>query len=104
MSTSRLLSLAAAALDTFIIISTGAPPHSSPWLGAGNALPLIIPLGLIWFCDILGAYVGPVDRGGFVNVETPGWMIAAFGWLLLLAPIAWFIYHLSTTAKPATVL
>ena len=45
---------------------------------------LLIVLGLIWFGDQLGSFTGCIGRGGNIDVETPGWMVCAMGWFLLL--------------------
>jgi len=45
---------------------------------------LFVPLTLIWFADYFSAFRGNMGRGGIVNVATPDWMVAGFGWILLL--------------------
>ena len=57
------------------------------------ALLLIIPLGLIWYADLVGALRGNVGHGGgVITVETPGWMVAGFGWIVLFA-VSGLILH-----------
>jgi hypothetical protein len=61
----------------------------------GKAVPfvfLLVPIAFIWFGDEFGGFKGNVGRGT-VNTETPGWMVAGFGWLLLLAVSGYVIYH-----------
>jgi len=43
-------------------------------------------LSLIWFGDEVGSIMG-VMRGHSITSESPGWLVALFGWLLLLSPI-----------------
>lgn len=43
---------------------------------------MLPPFLLIWFAEALGSYIGPV-RGGYVNKETPPWLLAGFGFLVL---------------------
>jgi hypothetical protein len=47
-------------------------------------LILIFPLALIWFPDELGSFTGYVGRGGNINSETPGALIAMMGWFFLV--------------------
>ncbi len=61
---------------------------------------LLIPLGLIWFAEMLGAFKGNVGGGGIINTETPEWMVAGFGWLLLLLASG-FLMLGSLPRKPA---
>jgi hypothetical protein len=55
---------------------------------------VLIPLVLIWFPDELGSFKGLV-RGGYIDRETPGCVLAAAGWALLVGvPLALFLYDL----------
>jgi hypothetical protein len=57
------------------------------FIRARTLVPLMLflpPLGLIWFSELLGNFVGSVPKGGYVNTTTPGWMIAGLGWIILL--------------------
>ena len=55
----------------------------SPELGA-YCLVWLFPLGLIWFAEAFGDYVGPVSKG-YVSTPSPAWMIVAAGWIGLAA-------------------
>jgi fumarate hydratase class II len=44
----------------------------------------ILILSLIWFGDSLGSFTGYVGQGGNIDNESPGWLVCAFGWLLLI--------------------
>ena len=44
---------------------------------------LAFPLGCIWFGDILGNFTG-LMRGQYINQTSPGWLVSAGGWLILL--------------------
>lgn len=50
------------------------------------ALYLLLPLACIWFPDEMGDFTG-VIRGHMVTSESPGCLVAAGGWLLLLLPV-----------------
>jgi len=45
---------------------------------------LFIVLCLIWFGEQMGSFTGYVGRGGNIDVETPGWIVCLFGWVLLI--------------------
>jgi hypothetical protein len=49
---------------------------------------LILPLACIWFSEAIGDYTGPGMGHGAVDTRTPGCLVAAGGWLLLLLPLA----------------
>ena len=49
---------------------------------------LILPMACIWFGESMGGFVGGTMRGQFISSTTPGCMVAAGGWLLLLIPLA----------------
>ena len=46
----------------------------------------ILPIACIWFGDSMGDYVGGTMRGQYISSTTPGCMVIAGGWLLLLLP------------------
>ena len=50
----------------------------------GLAISLLPPLGLIWFADELGEFTGYVGRGGVVDQTSPPFLIAGFGWIVLI--------------------
>ena len=47
---------------------------------------LILPIACIWYGDSMGDYVGGTMRGQYISSSTPGCMVIAGGWLLLLLP------------------
>ncbi len=54
---------------------------------------ILPPLALIWFAEMLGALRGNVGHGGgVINTDTPEWMVAGFGWIVLLV-VSWFIFN-----------
>lgn len=58
---------------------------------------LLLPLACIWFSDAMGGYTGFIGLGKpAVTRETPGCIIAAGGWLLLVIPLfvgLWFFLN-----------
>ena len=46
---------------------------------------LLFPLALIWFSEPLGQYTGSVGRGGYIDSPTPGILVAAVGWIWIIA-------------------
>ena len=58
--------------------------------GGGETLKrvgcLLLPMACIWFSDELGDYSGNLMLGGPMTC-TPGFLVAAFGWLLLMLPL-----------------
>ena len=48
---------------------------------------LILPMACIWFSESMGGYVGGTMRGQFISSTTPGCLVEAGGWLLLLIPL-----------------
>jgi hypothetical protein len=50
------------------------------------AMYLILPLSCIWFSEAMGDYTG-FARGGYIDTKSPGCLVAAGGWLLLLLPV-----------------
>jgi hypothetical protein len=56
------------------------------------AIFVVLPLAFIWIPDAFGNYVSAV-RGGYIDKPTPPFMIAAIGWLILLAiPVMWYLH------------
>ena len=47
---------------------------------------LVLPLACIWFSKEIGSYTG-IMRLQFVDTESPGCLVIACGWLLLLLPL-----------------
>lgn len=47
---------------------------------------LILPLTCIWFSEEMGSYSGMLMQGGPMT-RTPGFLVAAMGWLLLFLPV-----------------
>lgn len=83
----RLLSLIVCGLYVFAAhVRTEAPGDVFR-----ACIALIFPLACIWFGEQLGRYTGPI-RGHCPTVATPGWLVAAGGWLVLLGvPLAVFL-------------
>ena len=46
---------------------------------------LLLPMACIWFGEEMGALTG-VMRGQYVGAESPGWLVALLGWVILLLP------------------
>ena len=46
---------------------------------------LLFPLALIWFAEPLGQYTGYVGRGGYIESPTPSFLVAAVGWIWIIA-------------------
>ena len=53
-------------------------------------LYLLLPMACIWFGEEMGSYVG-VMRGHLITSESPGCLVAAGGWLLLLLPFVAYV-------------
>jgi hypothetical protein len=47
---------------------------------------LILPMACIWSGDSMGDYVGGTMRGQYISSTTPGCLVIAGGWLVLLLP------------------
>jgi hypothetical protein len=51
----------------------------------GNlAMLLGFALVLIWFAEALGSHVGPTFDEGMISRETPGCLLSAVGWIIML--------------------
>ena len=81
-----------------IIYAVGAFVGGGGEVGLKVVAFLILPLGCIWFGDEMGDYIGPTSRGAITNT-TPGWLVCAGGWLLLLLPVVIGIIYALTGAK-----
>ncbi len=57
---------------------------------------LIMPVAMIWFGEEIGDYVGGFHRIGkpYITKRSPGSLVAFFGWLLLMTPLAIIIIRL----------
>jgi hypothetical protein len=89
MRISRALSVVVAVVYLALALSMGA--YAFYWC----IMFLALPLACIWFSDELGSYTGRF-RGHLITTETPGVLVAAGGWLVLLLPvIIWLILHFS---------
>jgi hypothetical protein len=51
---------------------------------AAAGASLVVPLALIWFPEEIGSYTGYVGRGATIDAETPPFIVAGLGWLLLI--------------------
>jgi hypothetical protein len=80
---SRVASLIVAAVYLCFAIFGGGS-----WYGAGASLLrvsiiLVWPLAFIWFPEQIGSVTGYMG-GGYVDAETPPFLIAFMGWFFLL--------------------
>lgn len=50
----------------------------------GVLLLLVPPLALIWYSEELSEFTGYIGRGTTIHQTSPEFLIAAFGWLVLL--------------------
>ena len=77
----RILSLAVA------LFYLGLGCADEGLVGALKGLLLVaLPLAMIWFGDLLGDYLG-FARWRYVSRRSPGFLVAAVGWALLLLPL-----------------
>ena len=82
MSWNRLLSLAAYLMGAALI-----------WVAQGARIAYVFlatqaaTLILIWFSELFGGWIGappiPVRSARAIDQESPAWLVAAFGWLIL---------------------
>jgi len=87
---SKIVALLIAVAYMACIVTAGGDDQIEVVLKGGFALAFI--LALIWFPEEIGSIKGYVGRGGYINRETPGCMVSAMGWLLLVGlPLGmWF--------------
>jgi hypothetical protein len=50
----------------------------------GVIVPLMLPLALIWFPEQLGSFRGYVGRGGYIDNDTPSFLVSILGWFFLV--------------------
>lgn len=83
----RFLSLSVCGFYVYLIHSdTGSPERTFK-----TSIGLFFPLVCIWFGDYLGQYTGFM-RGHYVSQQTPGWLVAAGGWFILIgAPLVAYL-------------
>lgn len=70
----RFLAFCLVAFDAYLMFNRPLEPVGM----------LLFPLALIWFSDLLGGMRGMVGHCSQITAETPGWMVAGFGWIVLL--------------------
>jgi hypothetical protein len=51
---------------------------------AGSVLITVVPLGLIWFPEVVGSITGYVGHGQTIDAETPPFIVSFLGWLFLV--------------------
>jgi len=85
VSWNRSLSLAVYAVAAALVLAAhGREPALLFLLTQAFVLPFI------WFADLFGEWIGPFPMPGWgsgrhtVDRESPAWLIALFGWLILL--------------------
>ena len=90
-----------AAIDFLIIarypLDPAADDLSSALLG-GTGTFILFGLLCVLCSEKLGAFTGPVMRGGYVGHETPAGMFIFFGFLLLLLPVILVGYRFATSS------
>ena len=90
----RILSLIVAA-GYMILALIGAFSAPSLNTAIGSLLivvgGLLFPLACIWFGDEMGDYVGTLP-GPAINRRTPGGLVKAGGWVLLLLPVFVWVF------------
>lgn len=92
----RILSLIVAAGYVAFLLILSAPGSLKEALGMALALcaSLVFPLLCIWFGDEMGEYVGKLP-GPAINKTSPGSLVQAGGWVLLLLPflVYWLAFR-----------
>ncbi len=78
---SRIVSIA---VVTTIVALAFAGLQKSDFAQLSGLFVIIFPLALIWFSEPLGQYTGYAGRGGDISTPTPGILVAAVGWVLLV--------------------
>jgi hypothetical protein len=92
----RILSLIVGAVHVGFLLLLSQPKSLKAGLGMAALLcaSLVFPLMCIWFGDEMGEYVGRLP-GPAIDKPTPGGLVRAGGWVLLLLPIVvwWFAFR-----------
>jgi len=93
MSTDRVISSAIVLIWIVAYFLLGAPPWDAddPMKTIGLPVVAMIPLALIWFGEELGEFTG-LTGSGYISEQSPGWLVKAFGWLVLVALIGGWLY------------
>jgi len=66
------------------LVALSANPEGSAPESFKTGICVVIPLCLIWFGDQIGSFTGYIGRGGNIDCESPGWLVCAMGWFLLI--------------------
>ena len=84
----RLLSLIVAAGYIAFRLFEAQPPslNAAVIMALLLCISFLFPLACIWFGDEMGDYVGMLPGPG-ISKRTPGGLVKAGGWVLLLLPI-----------------
>ena len=88
--------VAVAAIDLLILVSRPPSPSAgdlSATLLSGSSIFILFGLLCVLCSETLGAFTGPVGRGGYVSNKTPAGCFVSFGNFLLLLPILIVIYR-----------
>jgi hypothetical protein len=56
-----------------------------PAAAIGAVFSLLLPLALIWFSEELSSFTGGVGGGRSIDAESPEWLVAGIGWVLLVS-------------------
>lgn len=88
----RILSLLVAL--AYLAGAVVAEQRLSPAIVVLSAV-LLLPLGMIWFPDEFGSFTGYVGRGGFIDTDTPPYLVSFLGWFFL-AGIPLLLYFISS--------
>jgi membrane protease YdiL (CAAX protease family) len=101
MTWDRILSLAIVVVYAALAGAFGprAPGESLFGTFAGYLGLSVVPLGLIWFGEELGDYVGSTGRGSITR-RTPGWLVKGFGWIALAVLVGLGTYLNATGVFP----
>ncbi len=93
----KLISLVIAAVVLLASWLVGTPSDDSTALSTllVSIAPIFVIFGLfsIWLAAYLGAFSGPLFRGGYVDSATPESAFIWFGYFLLALPLFAFLYH-----------
>jgi hypothetical protein len=86
MMISKILSVLVALAYIGIALFVGAGWETLKLVGY-----LVLPMACTLFSEEMGDYSGMLMQGGPMT-RTPGWLVAAGGWLLLLLPVGVVLY------------